>query len=177
MHLETKWPAGKRSKGDARRRCYTDAWGCTWQLGDQASRRGLIESPLAGGADVAKYEPPVELLDPARFAKVNPVCEGTRLFTLAGSEVRPLDRLRQLRGPETAVSELCDGNQDLRTLLARLHEFFRKEVELWARTQVDGVVLGDDLAWVAASRGHLKVWRSLFKPLFQEYCDVLHRSR
>ena len=89
--------------------------------------------------------------------------------------MRPLDRLRQLRGPETAVSELCDGNQELRALLAKLHEFFRKEVELWAETQVDGVVLGDDLAWVAASRAHLKIWRSLFKPLFQEYCAVLHR--
>ena len=78
---------------------------------------------------MATYEPPAELLDPARFGKVNPICEGTGRFTLASSEVRPLDRLRQLRGPETAVSELCDGNQDLCELLAKLHEFFRKEVD------------------------------------------------
>ena len=138
---------------------------------------GLIGSPLAGGSAVATYEPPAELLDPARFAKINPICEATGRFTLASSEVRPLDRLRQLRGPETAVSELCDGNRDLRALLAKLHEFFRKEIELWAKTQVDGVVLGDDLAWVAASRAHLKIWRSLFKPLFQEYCAAASPSR
>ena len=77
-------------------------------------------------------------------------------------------------GPEAAVSELCDGHRELGTLLARLHGYFRQEVELWATTQVDGVVLGDDLAWVAASHAHLKIWRSLFKPLFREYCDVLH---
>ena len=98
---------------------HTDAWGCTWQLGDHGAVGGLIESPLAGGAAVAAYEPPAELLDPARFAKVNPVCEGTGRFTLASSEVRPLDRLRQLRGPETAVGELCDGNQDLCRLLGQ----------------------------------------------------------
>ena len=52
---------------------------------------------------------------------------------------------------------------------------FARRSSFGQRTQVDGVVLGDDLAWVAASRAHLKIWRSLFKPLFQEYCAVLHR--
>ncbi len=176
LHLETKWPAGKRSKGHAQKAGpRTDAWGCTWQLDEHGAESGLLESPLADGSAVASYEPPVELLEPARFARVNTACEGTGRFALASSEVRPLDRLRQLRGAETAVAELCDGNRDLCTLLARLHDFFLKEIELWARTQVDGVVLGDDLAWVAASRVHLKIWRAQFKPLFQEYCDLLHR--
>jgi hypothetical protein len=176
LHLETKWPTGKRSKGDPQKAGpYTDAWGCTWQLGDHGVMAGLIESPLAGGSDIAKFEPPAELLDPARFAKINPSCEDTGRFTLARSEVRPLDRLRHLRGQDTAVSELCEGKRDLAALLARLHEFFRREVELWAGTQVDGVILGDDLAWAAGSRAHLKIWRSLLKPLFQEYCAVLHR--
>ena len=176
LHLPAKWPAGKRSKGHSQEAgSHTDAWGCTWQLGDYDIEGGLIESPLADASKVATYEPPAELLDPARFAKINPICEGTGRFTLADSEMRPMDRLRQLRGSETAVNELCDGNQDLGTLLARLHGFFRREVELWAGTQVDGVVLGDDLSWVEASHAHLKLWRSLFKPLFREYCAVLHQ--
>jgi hypothetical protein len=177
LHLETKWPAGKRSKGHTHKAGYhTDAWGCTWQLGDHGTLIALIESPLTDKSAVATFEPPMELLDPARFAKVNPICDGTGRFTLASSEVRPLNRLRQLRGPETAVAELCDGNQDLCRLLARLHESFLKEIEHWGRTQVDGVVLGDDLTWVAASQGHLRIWRTLFKPLFQEYCAALHRQ-
>jgi hypothetical protein len=176
LHLETKWPAGRRSKGQTQKAGpLTDAWGCIWQLGEQGAAIGLLASPLADGAAVATYQPPLELLEPARFAKANATCAGTGRFTLASSEVRPLDRLCQLRGAETAVAELCGGNQDLRTLLARLHEFFLQEVELWARTQVDGVVLGDDLAWVAASRANSKVWRALFKPFFQKYCAVLHR--
>ncbi len=33
LHLETKWPAGKRSQGDHREAgAHSDAWGCTWQL-------------------------------------------------------------------------------------------------------------------------------------------------
>ena len=176
LHLDTKWPAANRRKGDSQDAApCTDAWGCTWQVDDCGVLAGPIESPLAGRSDIASYEPPTELLNPARFTKVNPICEGTGRFTLATSEVRPLDRLRQLCGSETALSELCDGNREFDTLIARLHEFFCKEIELWAKTQVDGVVLGDDLAWVAASPAHLSVWRAVFKPLFQEYCDVLRR--
>ena len=41
LHLETKWPAGKRSKGHRQKAgSHTDAWGCTWQLGDHGARRG-----------------------------------------------------------------------------------------------------------------------------------------
>jgi uroporphyrinogen decarboxylase len=175
LHLETKSATGKRNKGySPKAGSYVDAWGNVWQVDERGIQSGLIESFLAGNSCVATYEPPAELLDLARFAAVNPICEATGRFTLASSQVRPLDRLRQLRGPETAVAELCNGDKDLHNLLEKLHEFFRKEVELWANTQVDGVVLGDDLAWVAAAQGHLKIWRSLLKPLFQEYCAVLH---
>ena len=176
LHVGTRWPAGKRSKEHGRETgTQTDAWGCTWKLDEHGAATGLVGSPLAGVVDVAKYEPPLELLDPARFAKINSLCEGTRLFTLARSEIRPLDRLRQLRGPETADAELGDDNRELRALLGKLHACFRREAELWARTQVDGVVLGDDLSWVTASRPQAKLWRSLFKPLFREYCSLLHR--
>ncbi len=176
LHVEAKSPSGKRSKVQTEQTGFhTDAWGCTWQLGDHGAPVALIKSPLADGSAVARFEPPTELLSQARFAKINPICDGTGRFTLASSDVRPLDRLRQLRGPEAAVGELCDGDHDLRTLLARLHEFFLKEVQLWARTEVDGVVLGDDFAWVGASQGHMQAWRSLLKPLFKEYCAALHR--
>jgi len=175
LHVEAKSPAGARGKGQNQKAgSHTDAWGCSWQLGNHGVFTALMESPLAGGIEAAKFEPPAELLEPARFAKVNPTCEGSGRFTLGHSEVRPLDRLRQLRGPETAVRELCDGNRELSALLEKLHEFFRKEVDLWARTQVDGVVLGDDLTWVAASRVHLKIWRSLFRPLYRDYCAAAH---
>ncbi len=176
LHLETKSPVGKRGKDNPQKEgSYTDAWGCTWQASDRGVLAALVGSPLADGSSVAEYQPPAELLDPAGFARINPICEATGRFTLARSEVRPLDRLRQLRGAETAVGELCDRNQDLCRLLAKLHEFFLKEIELWAMTQVDGLILGDDLAWVAASRTHLKVWRTLLIPLYRAYCAAAHR--
>ena len=57
--------------------------------------------------------------------------------------------------------------------MKRLHEHFRRELEFWAGTDVDGVVLGDDLGWSGTPRISPKTWRSLFKPLYHEYCDIL----
>ncbi len=36
LHLDLRWPSGKRTKGTAGKSAhYTDAWGCTWQLGSR----------------------------------------------------------------------------------------------------------------------------------------------
>ena len=170
-------PAGRASSAwnvPGQKRTRTPTHGAALGSWTSTHTLGLVQSPLAA-ADVPSYTPPVELLNPARFAEVDPICESTGRFTLAHSQVRPLERLRQLCGAEVAVNGLFNnGNADLCGLLGRLHEFFRKEIELWAKTQIDGVALGDDLGWVGASREHLKMWRSLLKPLFQEYCKVLH---
>jgi uroporphyrinogen decarboxylase len=188
LHLQAKSPDGKRTKRSPQAsEPHTDAWGCTWRATDRVANNvidgtfmggtltELIGSPLANGLDAAGYEPPTELLDPARFLSVNPLCEASGRFALVSSSVRPLDRLRQLRGPEEAVKELCDESPSLRGLVTKVHDFFRREIELWAKTQVDGVVLGDDLTWVSTARRNETIWRSIFKPLYREYCDVLHR--
>jgi uroporphyrinogen decarboxylase len=175
VHLHAKAPDGKRIKRSQSGGPHTDAWGCSWQSVDHVTMTGLIGSPLAGKADPADYEPPSELLEPARFASLNAVCESSGRFALANSEVRPVGRLLQLRGQETAVTELRDDNPRLRLLLAKIHDFYRKEIELWAATQADGVVLSDDLSWVSAAPGHVQVWRGIFKPLLREYCELLHR--
>lgn len=175
VHLDTKSPVGKRTKGAPNRSGhYTDAWGCTWQLGHRGAAGPLVDLPLADAAKIASYEPPTELLETARFSRVNRSCEGTSRFMLAWSEARPLDRIQFLRGPEAAVSELVSGNKELRALLVKLQEFSRREIELWALTEVDGLVFGDDLGSPSGPRISPKTWRNLIKPLYREYCEILH---
>ena len=123
---------------------------------------------------MAAYHPPAELLEAARFAKINSACDATARFTLGECELHPLERLGQLRGQETAFRELAEGNVDLRNLLARLHDFYRREVEQWAKTHVDGIVLCDNLSWAAHSRVNLDLWRAIVKPLFRDACAIAH---
>ena len=134
----------------------------------------LKQSPLAEAEKIASYQPPMELLDRSRFAKVNKSCLATNRFVLAWSEVRPFDRLRFLRGSEAALVDLARGTKEIRGLLAMLHDFNCKEIELWAETEVDGVAFRDD--WGSAE-GLLiapEMWREIFRPLYREYCKILH---
>jgi hypothetical protein len=170
-------PHGKRSSakptksGDV-----TDAWGAVWHLGPPGSPPELKTAPLAESGKIASYQPPVELLERSRFAKVNKSCHASDRFVLAWSEARPFDRLRSLRGNEASLVDLARGTKDIRSLLAMVHDFACKEIEMWASTDVDGVMFRDD--W-GSDEGLLiapEMWRDIFKPLYREYCRILHAA-
>jgi uroporphyrinogen decarboxylase len=174
--VETVRGPSKRQKvNDHKEGIVVDAWGCVWKAVSLDSPAVVVNSPLGGAASMADFHPPAELLDAARFAKIDAACEGTGRFTLAAAGLRPLERLCQLRGSETALRELAEGNVELRDLLSRLREFSRREAEQWAKTEIDGVVLGDDVTWPSQSQTSLNLWRSLVRPFFQDFCSVLHK--
>ncbi len=165
-----KKSTGKPSKsGD-----YTDAWGCVWHTDEPGLPPELKVSPLAEADKIAAYQPPPELLEKSRFAKVNKSCLATNRFVLAWSEVRPFDRLRFLRGSEAALVDLARGTKDIRGLLAMLHEFACKEIEVWADTDVDAVALRDDWGTPEGLLIAPEMWRELFRPLYRDYCKILH---
>ena len=134
----------------------------------------LKHSPLAEASKIASYQPPAELLDHARFAKANKICPATNRFVLAWSEVRPFDRLRLLRGSEAALVDLARDAKEMRGLLAMLHDFACKEIELWAETEVDGVAFRDDWGTPDGLLISPEMWRDLFRPLYRDYCKILH---
>ncbi len=165
-----KKSTGKPSKaGD-----YTDAWGCVWHVGEPGTPPALKSSPLAEAEKIATYQPPAELLEKGRFAKVNKSCQATNRFVLAWSEVRPFDRLRYLRGSEATSVDLARGTKDIRGLLAMVHDLACQEIEVWAETDVDGVAFRDDWGTPDGLLLAPEMWRELFRPLYREYCKILH---
>jgi uroporphyrinogen decarboxylase len=175
-----KYPPGRCSKGKPHRvGQYTDAWGCTWQVSQRNTIGEIKHHPLADAAKIAEYQPPLELLAgdkhaQARLARATRSCAATSRFVLAWSETRPFDRLQWLRGSEAALGDLASGTLEIRTLLAMLHDFSCRDMEMWAETEVDGVVFMD--AW--GSHDSLlvapEVWHDLFRPLYRDYCKILH---
>ena len=93
---------------------------------------------------------------------------------LAWTETRPFERLQFLRGPEAALADLAHGSGEMRRLLALLHDFFCKRLTLWAQSDVDGVAFRDDWGSPTSLLVRLQMWRELFKPLYRDYCDILH---
>jgi hypothetical protein len=150
----------------------TDAWGCPSHIGgDEAVDPKSF--PLADASRLASYKPPAEVLDHARFARANKICPTNSRFVLAWSEVRPFDRVQLLRGRDAALADLRRGTKEIRSLLAMLHDFACKELELWAASEVDGVAFRDDWGSPDGLLVSADVWRDLFRPMYRDYCKIL----
>lgn len=172
---EGEMPQGQRAAGrPGEVGAYTDAWGCHWRVDLPGAPGQSVEPPLAEKSHIASYQPPWELLDQGGMPRINAGCATTNRFVLAGAETRPLDRLRWLRGSEAIAADLAHGDAAMRRLVRMTHDFACREMELWAHSDVDGVGLGDDLGTAADARVLAEMWRSVFKPLYREYCAILH---
>lgn len=129
---------------------------------------------LADDSEAMRYEPPWELLHEADFTRVNASCSETSLFVKAGTIVGPFERMQFLRGTEQLFVDMAHGSRVFSSLLSRLHGFYLEEISLWYQNDVDGITFMDD--W-GAQNGPLispEMWRAYFKPLYKEYCDLIH---
>ena len=175
VKADFRYPRGHRSKGKRRELGeHTDAWGCTWRVPQQGMIGQLIAPPLAQISHLDKYQPPWELLEQSDLSAVNESCAGTSRFVLFWSETHPLERLQALRGPEAALADLAVGDRNATRLLAMLHDFSCREMHLWAQSCVDGVVFMDDWGTQGGLLASPDLFRDLFKPLYREYCQILH---
>jgi len=170
-----RYPRGHRAKdmpNEAGQ--YADAWGCTGQGARQGVAGEPEGAPLADLRQLAGYRLPWEILEKAEFSAVNRACASSSRFVLAWSDVRPLERMQALHGAEAILSDLGRGEKAARDLLAMLHDFYCRELSLWAATEVDGVVFMDDWGSPQGLATSPEVFRDLFKPLYREYCEILH---
>jgi uroporphyrinogen-III decarboxylase len=153
---------------------YTDAWGCVWEVGEPGVIGEVKAPPLVDWADLAHYKPPYEILENADFSRVNKSCAQSDKFILTGTTVRPFERMQFLRGSENLFMDLAYGVAEVWRLRNMLHEFFMRELEMWVKTDVDAISFMDD--WGAQNQLLIapKLWRDIFKPLYADYCDIIH---
>jgi hypothetical protein len=153
---------------------YVDEWGCTF-VSVQAGIIGQVKAPLVTDwSRLDAVRPPVEALD-VDVERVNAFCRQTDRFVLGGCCPRPFERLQFLRGTEQVFLDLARRSPELLVLLRRIHDFFTRELEAWARTDVDGLMMMDDWGGQRTMLMAPAVWRALFKPLYADYIDIAHR--
>jgi uroporphyrinogen decarboxylase len=155
---------------------YADEWGCVWHVGEPGVVGEVKEPPLADWSALAHFKPPYEILEEADFGQVNRSCAETDRFVLAWTTVRPFERMQFLRGSEALYMDLGYETAEMLQLRDMVHEFFLRELDMWVKTDVDGIEFMDD--W-GAQRTLLispKQWRALFKPLYKDYCDLIHSA-
>ena len=165
-----------RSKGDPGVGEYTDAWGCHWVVGEPGVT-GEVKAPvIADWSDLDSYKIPWEMLERADLSRVNQQCAESDGFVLLyfSNETRPFERMQFLRGTENLFLDLAYESKELFLLRDMLHEFYLREVEMWANTDIDGFALDDDWGTQVNLLIPPTQWREIFKPLYREYCDILH---
>jgi uroporphyrinogen decarboxylase len=154
---------------------YVDEWGVIWTNAEPGVAGEIKKPILADEAAIAKYQLPWELLDKMDMSDLG-YCSRTSRFVKQGTHVRPFERLQFLRGTENLLIDLAYGTPSVMKLLGQLHEFFVREMEIWAKTPVDGVSFMDDWGSQTALLISPDMWREIFKPLYAEYCRILHKA-
>jgi len=157
-----------------RRGTYIDEWGCRFDnLHDGVI--GITREPLiTDWAQLESFSAPPTVLTVDRDA-VNAFCRETERFVLAGSYVRPFERLGFIRTLEQALIDLIEQPPELFELLERIHRHYLKEIEAWAATDVDAVALMDDWGTQHGIMIDPELWREIFKPMYRDYAEVARR--
>lgn len=154
---------------------YNDEWGCSFE-NLQPGVIGQVKAPLLASWEDLDWVCPPRASLTIDTDQINAFCHGTDRFVMAGCCPRPFERLQFLRGSENLYIDLAEKPVELFALLERVHDFYLREMEGWAKTDVDSLMFMDD--W-GAQRSLLispKQWRSIFKPLYKDYIDLAHQN-
>jgi uroporphyrinogen decarboxylase len=155
---------------------YRDEWGCIFTNVNRGVI-GQVKEPLVADedwADSGRVHIPEELLS-IDVAKVNAYCRSSDLFLLAGACPRPFEQLQFIRGTERLYMDLAVRQRGMLDFLSKMHDYYCRLMEAWARTDVDALMFMDD--W-GSQKGLLidpRTWAEVFKPLYRDYIDIAHR--
>lgn len=155
---------------------YVDEWGCRWD-NIHGGVIGIVREPVIGDwADLERFRTPDEVLT-VDTDVVNAFCRDTDRFVLAGTLVRPFERLGFIRTMEQAMVDIAEQRPEFIELLRRIHEHYLREVEVWARTDVDAIVVMDDWGMQTGLMVSPRAFRQYFKPMYRDYAAIARAHR
>jgi uroporphyrinogen decarboxylase len=155
---------------------YTDEWGVGWQVGEPGIVGEVKNPPLADWSKLSSFRPPVHLHHDIDWDYVNRQCDASDRFMLSDECALTFERLQFLRGTEALLMDIAYGAKELTRLIEMVHSFYLESVTRWSKSDVDGVFLSDDWGSNTALLIDPSTWRSLFKPLYRQYCSIIRAN-
>ncbi|TCW27890.1 uroporphyrinogen decarboxylase family protein [Christensenella hongkongensis] len=180
---------------------YIDEWGCQF-TNLQKGIVGEVKKPIIVDeewGDAKDVHIPEELLT-IDTEKINEYCAGTDQFVLASDIARPFERLQFLRGTENLFMDFAyhplelyrfsfggkkqkkepfTGENSLKTtgtkiyaFIEKMHDFYKRLLEVWAGTDVDGLFFMDDWGTQLNLLISPDTWKALFMPMYRDYSDI-----
>jgi len=142
---------------------YIDEWGCVFVSVHSGIIGQVLEPLIKDWSDLARLKTPDSTLLVDKD-EVNAFCRHTDRFVLGGTFVRPFERYQFLRTMGNTMIDMITEPPEMPGLLNTLHNHYCKEVEAWARTEVDAITLMDD--WGMDTR--LLVAPEIFKNILNQ---------
>lgn len=163
-------------KQTAKKGSYTDDWGSVWHVGEPGIIGEVKKPILDKWSKLKKLKPPYHLIENRDIAYINKSYEETDKFVLSDVTARPFERLQFLRGSQNLFLDIGYDLAEFHKLLKIVHEFYLADIDNWCKTNVDGIFFMDDLGSSSGPLINPKVWREIFKPLYKEYCNMIHAA-
>lgn len=163
-------------KASAKAGSYVDDWGSVWQVGEPGVVGEVKQPVLADWAKLDDFKAPWHLVRKRDLSYANKSCEQSDKFMLSDIVARPFERLQFLRGSQNLYLDIGYGTSQFRKLLEIVHEFSLENIKSWCKSNVDAIFFMDDWGSKQSLLIDPKTWREIFKPLYKEYCDIIHTS-
>jgi uroporphyrinogen decarboxylase len=150
---------------------YTDEWGCRF-INIQEGLIGVPTVPLIENWDELKgLRPPAGMLA-IDIKKVNAFCNSTNKFTYSNSWVRPFERYQFIRTTELSMIDIALDSTEMKSLIDLIHAHYLKEVEAWAKTDINAIGIMDDWGMQKGMMVSPEYFRKYYKPLYKEYVEI-----
>jgi hypothetical protein len=155
---------------------YIDEWGSIWHI-MEPGLTGEVKKPVLPELDALdSLHVPREYLASMDLSEVDDFCMNTDFFVLSGLAGRLFEQIQFIHGTEQVLADFLLERPKMERLINTVHQYNLEHIAMWLDTDVDAVFLMDD--W--GSQRDLLIspglWGDLFKPLYREYCDVIHRA-
>jgi len=155
---------------------YIDEWGSIRYVAEDGVSGEVKKPVLENPSDLKHFSPPWEFLETTDLSGVDEQCEKSDKFMLSAVAARPFERMQFIRGSENLFKDLIREKDLVIKLRDMIHEYNLEHIKMWLKTKVDGIFMMDD--W--GTEKHLLIspalWRELFKPLYKEYCRLIHSA-
>jgi len=155
---------------------YRDEWGNIWHVGEPGVIGEVKKPILDDWSKLNKFKPPYNIIKDRDISYINKSCEESSKFMLSQAAARPFECLQFLRGTQNLYMDMAYNIPQFHRLLKIVHEFYLEDIRNWCKTNVDGIFFMDDWGANKALLISPEKWREVFKPLYKDYCDIIHSA-
>jgi uroporphyrinogen decarboxylase len=155
---------------------FRDEWGSQWRSLEAGVIGEVMKPAIEDWSQLASYAAPYELLEGLDVSASHAFYAQSDRFVIAHSAVQPFQRLMFLRTLQQLMLDIGSAAPELEDLLRLIHEYNVRELTLLAAATADAIAFKDDWGTQTSLLISPRTWRRLFKPLYAEYCDIIHAA-